>query len=145
MQHGTNSAYVNGGCRCALCKAASKQYRESRKMKDGSSPIVKPEVFNPLVAAAIDFDENLTDDQIRDRIKKRKSIAEITITSVLKGESPSMIFSGPAGMGKTSLVESVIKRLDLAEKHVHWIKGHVRLLVFIAVFMIFLTVAIQLL
>lgn len=49
MSHGTLSAYSNGGCRCAECRAVAREYMRSRREAARGELVQEPEarVFDP--------------------------------------------------------------------------------------------------
>lgn len=67
-----------------------------------------------------------TEEQIDRRIAERFEVLESLTTSVIGGVSRSLIVSGPAGLGKSYTVESVMRNWDPAEVNHAFVRGYVR-------------------
>jgi hypothetical protein len=67
-----------------------------------------------------------TDDEINKRIQTRFDIMSDLVDSVIEGSCAAMIVSGPAGLGKSFLVEEKLEEWDPKGDNYKIIKGYVR-------------------
>jgi hypothetical protein len=67
-----------------------------------------------------------TDTQIDARIAERFDVLQSIVKSVINGVSRSLIVSGPAGLGKSFMVEKVLREWDPEENNHIFIRGYAR-------------------
>jgi hypothetical protein len=67
-----------------------------------------------------------TDAEVDARIAERFEVLEDITNAVIKGDSRSLIVSGPAGLGKSFTVEKVMREWDPEEDNHAFIRGYVK-------------------
>ena len=105
--------------------------RTGQPKVDYSAPIQKPAIpifNNAFVTPVIPSDptENLTDEQVLERINGRFEVLDIMIDEMLAGEADAIVVSGPAGCGKSHLVESKLSSWNPDGDRYIFVKGTVR-------------------
>ena len=90
--------------------------RTPRQSKQNS--LITPRIMSTLVTE--------TDEQIDARLKEMFDIVGIMASSACKGQARALIVSGPAGLGKSFTVESVVSDYDDTGKKAAICKGFIR-------------------
>lgn len=78
--------------------------------------------FNPVPAPV----SNETDEEILERINSRFDILDAMVDEIIAGEADSIVVSGPAGVGKSHLVESKLEAWDPDGENYTFVKGTIR-------------------
>jgi DNA polymerase III delta prime subunit len=69
---------------------------------------------------------NETDEEIQIRLKRNQEIMEVMVKNLCERHSPSLIISGPPGLGKTYTAQRIIKLYDPNERKTAIRKGFTR-------------------
>lgn len=67
-----------------------------------------------------------TEAEVDQRIKERFDVLETMTQAAVLGKAPAMVVSGPAGLGKSYSVESIVKKHDVNQERSAFVKGYVR-------------------